>query len=450
MKDSIDFAREDISILFKKLLYPTLLGMLFTALFIITDGVFVGRGLGSDALAAVNITAPLFILMTGLGLMFGGGASVVASIHMSEGKLKVARINVTQATIISLSISAIISIFVLIYPDFTLRLLGCSEKLLPLSRDYIYGFAPFFIFNILLTIGGFFLRLSGAPNYAMVCAGVAAIINVVLDYLFIFVFKWGMFGAAFATGVGTALGAIMMLIYLFNHKNTLHFIRIKLSKNSFLLTSRNVAYMCKIGCPSLMFELSIALMIVCGNYVFLDCLSEDGVAAFSIICYTFPIIFMIYNSISQSAQPIISYNYGASSSERVEQAFRIALKTVIITGVVLFIIMTIFRSDIVSLFIDPSLPAHNMAVVGLPLFALSYIPFGINLVFVAYFQSVKRTKLAGFITFLKGFVLLVFCFYALPAMFGSTGAWLALPCAEVLALIYILIVYFKTRTHSIK
>ena len=97
LKDTIDFGKENVSKLFRKMLYPTLLGMLFSALFTITDGIFVGRGLGSDALAAVNITAPLFMLATGIGLMFGMGASVVASIHLAGNKLKIARINVTQS-----------------------------------------------------------------------------------------------------------------------------------------------------------------------------------------------------------------------------------------------------------------------------------------------------------------------------------------------------------------
>lgn len=101
MKDEIDFGTMEVSTLFRKLLIPTVLGMIFSAIFIITDGIFVGKGIGSDALAAVNITAPLFLVNTGIGLMFGIGASVVASIHLSHGKVKVARINVTQAVVVS-------------------------------------------------------------------------------------------------------------------------------------------------------------------------------------------------------------------------------------------------------------------------------------------------------------------------------------------------------------
>ena len=115
MKDAIDFGSMEIPRLFRKLLIPTLLGMVFSAAFVITDGIFVGKGLGSDALAAVNITAPIFLLTTGIGLMFGLGASVVASIHLSQGKVKVARINITQAVVVSSLFLLLASIFVCMY-----------------------------------------------------------------------------------------------------------------------------------------------------------------------------------------------------------------------------------------------------------------------------------------------------------------------------------------------
>ena len=109
MKDSIDFGSMDISTLFRKLLVPTVLGMVFSAIFVITDGIFVGKGIGSDALAAVNITAPLFMIATGIGLMFGVGGSVVASIYLSQGKRKAANINITQALVFSTFIVLVMS-----------------------------------------------------------------------------------------------------------------------------------------------------------------------------------------------------------------------------------------------------------------------------------------------------------------------------------------------------
>ncbi len=445
LKDKIDFGREDIPSLFRKMLYPTLLGMLFNAVFVITDGIFVGHGLGSDALAAVNIAAPLFLFSTGIGLMFGMGASIVASIHLSTGKLKAARINMTQALAISTLFLLICSTLVLIFPDQVLRIFGCSDRLLELGRDYIYGFVPFLATNALIVSSGFFVRLSGAPRFAMVCSITAAVINIVLDYLWIFVFQWGMFGAALATGVGTLIGVLMMLVYLFRSSNKLHFVRIKMSRNSMRLTLRNTTYVCNLGFSSFMCELAIASMMLCGNYVFMAYMGEEGVAAFSIACYFFPLIFMLYNSIAQSAQPIISYNYGANLPTRVTQTFRVALKTALIVGVTIVGFTICFSPYIVSMFISSSEPAHAIASKGFPLFALAFIPFAVNIISIGYYQSVERIRNATIITLLRGFIFMLICFAVFPYLWGDAGVWLAVPISELLTFLCVLLIYWRER-----
>ena len=190
MKDSIDFETMNIPRLFRKLLIPTVLGMVFSAIFIITDGIFVGKGIGSDALAAVNITAPLFLLNTGVALMFGIGASVVASIHLSHRKIKVAQINITQAVIVSSLLLTAYAVFFCAIQSSSLP--GKLRTSFTLAVEYIYWFMPFLPFSALLSSGMFFVRLDGSPNYAMVCNIIPALINIILDYLFIFVFEWDM------------------------------------------------------------------------------------------------------------------------------------------------------------------------------------------------------------------------------------------------------------------
>lgn len=264
--------------------------MIFSAIFIITDGIFVGKGIGSDALAAVNITAPLFLINTGVALMFGIGASVVASIHLSQGKVKVARINITQAVVVSSLLLIAYAAVILCNVEKIALLLGSSPRLLPLAVEYMHWFVPFLVFSALLSSGMFFVRLDGSPNYAMVCNIIPALLNIGLDYLFIFVLKWGMFGAALATSLGYIVGALMILIYLMQPHRVLHLCKVKLSSKSLRLTLRNTGYMCKLGLSSFLCEAAIATMMFTGNYVFIHYLGEDGVAAYSIACYFFPII----------------------------------------------------------------------------------------------------------------------------------------------------------------
>ena len=208
---------------------------------------------------------------------------------------------------------------------------------------------------------------------------------------------------------------------------------------------RNIGYMCRLGSSAFLCEVAIACMMFVGNQVFIHYLKEDGVTAFSIACYFFPIIFMVYNAIAQSAQPIISYNYGLNESQRVHRTYLLALKTAIGCGVC-FALVTIFCSpEIVGMFIDRSYPAYAIAVKGLPLYATGFVFFAVNIVSIGYFQSVERAKYATVITLLRGFILLTACFFGLPLLLGDRGIWLATPLAEMLTTLFILVIYISGK-----
>ncbi len=443
MKDSIDFGKENVGRLFRKMLLPTVMSTVFTALFCISDGIFVGHGIGSDALAAVNIVVPLWLFATGVGLMFGMGASVLAAIHLSNGKLKVARIVITQSVIVSSAFLIIFSLITSLFASKTVEILGASPQLTPLAVDYLIGFIPFSATNALLCSGGFFIRLDGSPRYAMACSVVSAVINIILDYLFIFPFGWGIFGAAIATSIGTVVGCVMILIYLLNPRHKLHLIKFKSSWNSIKLTMRNTWYVCKLGASSFLNETANSCMMLCGNLVMMKINGNDGVAAWSIICYFYPIVFMIYNAIGLSAQPIISYNYGRGDSNRIRKASILALKTSVSCGILLFILTVLFSQEIALLFVSSTTQAYRFAVNGLPIFAIGFVFFAVSITAISYFQSVKQAKNATIITVMRGFVFLIICFTVMPMIFGEVGAWLSVPAADVLTTIIVAIIYFK-------
>ena len=207
-----------------------------------------------------------------------------------------------------------------------------------------------------------------------------------------------------------------------------------------MLTFRNVGYMIKLGTSGFISEASIACMMFLGNYVFIRHLGEDGVAAFSIACYFFPIIFMVYNAIAQSAQPIISYNFGAGQPDRVRKALHLAFRTALICGICFFIITVLCSQNIVSLFIDRSYPAFDIAVNG-----IGFIFFAVNMIGIGYYQSVERGQRATIITLLRGIVFMLIGFFTLPPLLGVAGIWLAVPLAELLTMLYIIGIYFKDR-----
>ncbi|MGL4412208.1 MAG: MATE family efflux transporter [Bacteroidales bacterium] len=441
-QDVLDFRSLPINKLFAKQFFPAMLGMISTAIFTVVDGVFVGRGLGSDALAAVNIAAPLFMIIAGIGLMFGMGGGILVSLNLSRGKSRLANINITQSAVALFIVSSIISILVSLFPTQTAMLFGSNDYLKAMAGEYLFWYAislPLTVFTIALP---FFVRQTN-PQYAMWAMLTSTIINIILDYLFIFTFEWGLFGAALATDIAGVISAILLIIYLLNPKVSVRFAKLKISRRSIALTIRNSWYMVKLGISTCLSEMTIAIMAVTGNFVFMHHLGADGVAAFSIICYMFPIIFMVFNAMTQSAQPIISYNYGCGEKERSDRVAMVSLIYALVFGLLITLLFCYFDENIISMFLhDKSSNAYQYAYSGLSLFALGYIFFGINVIAIGYYSSIERVKRAISLTILRG-VLPILFFFTLPSIFGTSGIWSSVAVGDLLATIIIVTLLFK-------
>lgn len=435
-RDRIDFGEGGIRKLFVRQLAPTMMGMISTALFIITDGIFVGRGIGSDALAAVNIVAPLYMVATGLALMFGMGGAIVASIHLSRGKARVAGILTTQSLVTSCAVILPVTLAAMIAPKRLSTTLGAEGTLLAPAAEYLFWYALFLVFTVIDSSMPFFVRLS-RPKYAMWVLLLSAGMNILLDYLYIFVFGWGLTGAAVATGTGQAMGALLLIRFLMRPQSAVRLTRFKASLKSLRLTLRNMAYTVRLGFPALLGEGTLALMMLVGNYVFISYLGKDGVAAYSIICYLVPVLFMLFNGIIQSAQPIISYNYGLGEVKRYKRTFFLALQTGIAASLACTVVMVFFSRGIVSLFVaDLQGAAARYADEGLRLFSVDLVFFAFNMICIGYYMSIERMGRAVLITLMRGFFPVV-TFFTLPSLLGVNGIWLAVPAAEAATTLYI-------------
>ena len=448
-RDSLDFKSMSVEKLFTKLLVPTIMGMAASALFTVVDGIFVGNGIGSDAMAAVNISAPIFMIITGVGLMFGMGGGILTSINLSQGKKKVANINFTQSVIALVFISLVMTLLLTIFPHKIATLFGSDEYLMDMVVEYLFWFSISLPFTVLVVALPFFIRLTN-PKISMWAMLAATVMNIILDYLFIFVFKWGLFGAAIATDIGEFVGAAIMIIYLFRHSIAIRFVWLKLSVKSLLLTLRNVGYMIKLGFSVFLSEITISVMIISGNYVFMDYMGADGVAAYSVICYLFPIIFMVFNATVQSAQPIISYNYGCGQMKRSDNALRLSMLFTLAFAFSIMLLFICFTRSIVTLFIpDTASAAWGYAVAGLPLFATDYLFFGINIIIIGYYTSIERLRRAISLTVLRGILPVVF-FFTLPLLLDVNGIWLAVAAGDITTtvVIVILLIVDKVRRNG--
>ena len=437
-EDAIELATLDISGLFRKYFVPTLLGMLGISAVTAVDGIFVGHGVGADGIAAINIFVPLLMVFTGIGLMAGVGCSVVSSIQLAKGKGKVARLNVTQSFLFVSLLSVAATAVVMLWPRQTALLLGASEHLMPLVTDYMLWFMPAILFQMWTAVGLFIIRLDGSPRIAMWCSLIEALANIVLDYVFIFPLGWGLRGAAFATTVSVVIGGLIAIGYLLFSARNLRLIRLKMSVKSLRLSIRNIGYHCQIGSSALLGEATMAMLMFMGNLVFMKYLGDNGVGAFGIACYYMPFVFMVGNAIAQSAQPIISYNFGKGCYERVHATERIALITAVVCGLSVTGFFVGFPRLLVGLFLDPADAAAQIAIDGLPYFATGFICFIINLTVVGYFQSIERVKPATLFALLRGLIFLVPSFLLMPLVLGTPGIWLAMPASEILTSLTIL------------
>lgn len=444
-RDAIDLGKVHIPTLFRIYLVPTLLGMLSLCAVTATDGIFVGRGCGSDALAAVNICISPTMVMMGIGLMLGVGASVVSSVHLANNNVKAARLNITQSLFVATIIVCAFLALTLTSVSATGRLLGSSENLLPLVRDYMPWIFATCLFQVWCAIGLFVVRLDGSPRYAMWCNVLPGLLNVILDYVFIFPLGMGVRGAALATFLSCMVGGGMVMAYLVWFATTLKIIKIKISRKSLMLTIRNIGYQCRIGISALLGEATMGVLMLMGNLMFMRYMGDNGVGAFSIACYYCPFVFMIGNAIAQSAQPIISYNYGLDERIRVVATERLAIITAIARGVLVTLAFNLFPDMMVGLFLDRHTEAAEIAVAGFPLYYIAFIFFIFNLTAIGYFQSVEKVLPSIVFALLRGILFLIPSFIILPAILGNNGIWLALAASEILTSVSIVGYYFFKR-----
>ena len=437
----LDFGGEKIPKLFRILFFPTLSAMVFDALFVIVDGIFVGHGVGPSGIAAISIVSPLFAIVSGTGLMFGIGASVLASISLAKKQNAEANTTITQAFTVGTLLMMFIALLCFLFTGNVVEFLGCSETLKNNCIQYLLWLLPGIIFLMFQYIGMMLTRLDGSPKYAMFCNIIPGLLNVFLDWLFIFPLGSGIKGAAVATSASCILGGSMALFYFLRLSEVLNFARLRMTIEGFVAAIRHAGAIIKIGFATLLTELAMSVMLFTANHMFIKILGDNGVAAFSIACYLFPFLFSVNNSVSEAIQPVISFNYGAGDMNRVKKALRTALFAAAICGSIEVLSIAGGARYLVMMFLDQGTGASDIACAGLPKFALCGIFFALNIAFIGYYQAIKQAGKATFFTLLRGMIFVVPCLFLLPEILGIPGLWLAIPISEILTLAVILFAF---------
>ena len=436
MKRHQELLQGNINRMFLNYLLPSVGGMLGISLYVLGDTLLVGRGLGSNGLTALNVSIPIMNVFSGLGLLFGVGGATIVSIFKGEGRDSETNNIFTIALLLSAIAGALLSIFGLLYLEEFSLLMGASQGLvLNMSKEYL---TPLFLASIFFVINTFlivFVRNDNSPRLSMIAMLASSISNVILDYIFLFVFDWGMRGI----GIATALSPIISLIILSSH-----FIK---RRNTIALTSIsfNFATLRRIisnGIPGFIIETMAGAVIFIFNKVILGLEGDLGVAAYSIVANLSLFCAAVFNGIGQGIQPIISINYGAGKMERVYKITKLAIFTSLGVGIGFLALGLAFPRGLASIFIKENNPTlMEMSITGIRLYFLSFMLMGLNTVLISFLQSKERARASIGISMGRGFVFILIGITILPRIFAINGVWLTIPLAELATLVFALACY---------
>lgn len=407
---------------------PSIVGMLVHALYNIVDRMFIGYGIGAMGIAGVTISFPIVLVMISFSILIGVGANTLFSIRMGEGKTEEAERILGNAFVLLFCVSLAASLAALFYLDPLLRLMGASEELLPYARSY----ARIILYGIAFGTTGHglshFIRSDGHPKISMVAMLIGGITNVLLDPLFIFVFHWGMEGAAWATVISQGLAFAWCLSYFFSRKANS-----RLRRRFLQLEFRRVVWpILLIGFSPFAMNLANSLLNVVLNRGLRQYGGDSAVAVMGILSAFMSIIFMPCFGITQGVQPLMGYNYGARKYSRVRHFFWVA--TAAATGVMIlgWAVSQLLPAQIMRLFVPADSALIPLGVRALRIFTLAFPIIGFPIMSGNLFQAIGKPIQSGFIALARQIILFIPFLIVFPRFFGLDGIFIAAPTSDVL------------------
>ncbi len=408
---------ENVSKVFFRYLIPSVTGTLSIGLLIFIDTIFIGRGIGSLGLAALNTVIPAYTLYSSTGLILGIGGATAAAVDGGRGDHRGKNRIFTHSVILALILGILYILGQSIFLEKICYFLGATENTFIFTRDYLGILSKFSLFYIIPHCLNAFIRNDGNPNISMMGMVLCGIVNIILDYLFIFKLDWGMKGAALATGIAQMSYTAVLLSHFISDKNSL-----KLQKTR--IKSQVVRRIIRVGLPSFINEMSFGTVILAFNYVFLSIGGDTAVAAYSIILNINILLYLVFLGISQASQPLFSINHGGGMHQRVSDTLKLGTLSSALVGVAAVVMALVFRYEIIGMFIHDNGEVMEIAAKGMPMFFSGSVFMGINIVMVTFYQSIENSAVSSFLTAMKGFVLAVAGLAILPGLAGIDGVWL--------------------------
>lgn len=431
----IDLRNSSIPSLFFSYFIPAFFTMMALSTYSVVDGIFVGRKLGADALAAIGIAWPVFPLMIAIELLLSFGGATLSSYYLGRGNPQQARLIFSSVFYFITTVAVVVSALCYWNVHHIAIWLGANEQFFGYVVDYLSVIFLGMTFIILHPLIDVFVVNDRRPLLATISMIVGCSSNIFLNYYFMFVLGWGIKGSAFATVLAHFIGFAMIFQHFVRKKGDLYCVP------SFSI--KQVFYSAKTGIPQASAEASASVMMFLFNYHLLSIASERGVTIYTIMMYSGIIVFTILLSVAQGLQPIASFSYGARQFTRIRSVFRFSLVVVVCVSIILYILSSVFAHFIVHLFLDSSnrdSSLINDVVEAIRIYYIGYIFFGVNLLSAIFLQSIRNVFSSFVLTIFYTIIFIAILIPILKHQFGIDGIWASYPLAQFLSLFVAMIV----------
>ena len=412
---------------------------IFSSLYSTVDGIFVARWVDTDALSAINITMPLTYLASALGMMFGSGGNALVAKKLGEGKVREAQEDFSLLMAVVFVFSITLSVLCFIFLNLLCRFLGSDTALLSYCRQYMIPVLislPFAVFGMVFQLSFITVGKAGLGATLSVTGG---ILNIVLDWLFISVFGWGLAGAAIATSIGYAFPSVTGVIWFcVNRKQILHVVRPR-------WRLKTIVDSCVNGSSEMVSVLAFSVITILFNRILMGLGGSDGVASLSIIWYAQALFGGMFRGYINGIASVVSYNFGRKDKAQLASLFRLSIWTLAVLGIVVMVVSYFAGGLVVDFFAKNSENVRKIALQGFRIVATSFPMMAFNVFGSGWFTALNDGKTSAILSFCRTVIFMVVPVLILPQIFGMSGVWLSITVGEALSMLMSIYYFSKYR-----
>ena len=415
---------------------PAIAAMAVASVYNIIDRIFIGQGVGAMAIAGLAVTFPLINLAVAFGSLVGAGASTMISIRLGEGKYNSAARFLCNSVVINLILGGLIGILGLCFLNPILYAFGASKDTISYARDFMQVILLGNIFTHIYFGLNNILRATGYPSKAMLITIGTVVINLILAPLFIFYFKWGIRGAALATVLAQAAGAVLVFVHYLNRSHVLYFQKV-LFKVHFSVVQKIFT----MGMPPFLMNLCASAVVIVLNHRLRQYGGDFAIGAYGIINSILGLVVMIIFGFNLGMQPIVGYNFGAKLYDRVIQTLKYSLIIATCISTFGFLLGELFPLSLAHCFTSDE-QLIDLTAQGLRIVLISFPIVGGQIVVSSFFQAIGMPKVSIFLSLSRQMIFLIPALFIVPLFWGLDGVWMACPIADLLAFVLTMAVLY--------